>query len=161
VQGLMAAGEGGDVNMRHASHNIMAHGKALYQGHAVAAVAATSPHIALEALQLIEVDYEMLPPVMDVRAAMQPDAPLLHEDMHTESGGEKSEKPSNVASHIVAEEGDIEKGFAEAAFVVEREFVTETVHQGYIEPHAAVAEWRADGQVTVWCSTQGAFAVRE
>src|SRR5258708_2730932 len=80
VHAILAVGEGGNVNMRHASHNVMAHDKALYEGHAVAAVAATGPHIALEALKLITVDYEVLPPVMDVRKAMEADALLLHED---------------------------------------------------------------------------------
>src|SRR5205814_4541706 len=123
-----------EINMRHASHNIMAHGKVLYQGHAVAAVAATSPHIALEALKLIEVDYEVLPPVLDVRKAMEPDAPLLHDDLYTDTAGEKSEKPSNIAADQIAEEGDLEKGFAEAAVIVEHEYTSQTVHQGYIEP---------------------------
>jgi CO/xanthine dehydrogenase Mo-binding subunit len=161
VDVVLAVGEGGDVNMRDASHNIMASGKVLYQGHAVAAVAAVSPHVALEALKRIKVDYEPLPPVLDVRKAMAADAPLLHEDLFTDTMGQRSEHPSNIASHLIAEEGDIEQGFREASIVVEREFVTHTVHQGYIEPHAAVAEWRDDGQLTIWCSTQGAFSVRE
>jgi CO/xanthine dehydrogenase Mo-binding subunit len=159
--GMAAGGEGGDINMRHASNNVMARDKVLYEGHAVAAVAATSPHIALEALKLIEVEYEGLPPVLDVREAMRPDAPLLIADLFTDTAGETSEKPSNVAKRLIAEEGDLDKGFAAAKVIVEREFVTQTVHQGYIEPHAAVAEWRADGQLTVWCCTQGAFGVRE
>lgn len=161
VDVVLAVGEGGDVNMRDASHNIMASGKVLYQGHAVAAVAAVSAHVALEALKRIKVDYEPLPPVLDVRKAMAEDAPLLHEDLFTDTMGQRSERPSNIASHLIAEEGDIEQGFCEASVVVEREFVTHTVHQGYIEPHAAVAEWRDDGQLTIWCSTQGAFSVRE
>src|SRR5262249_36283924 len=103
---------------------------------------------------------EVLPPVLDVRHAMSPAAALLHDDLRTNTAGEKAEQPSNVAEHLILEEGDLEKGFAEAAIVVEREFTTATVHQGYIEPHAAAAEWRADGQVTIWCSPQGAFAVR-
>ena len=161
VQGMVMQGEGGEVNMRHASHNILAHGKVLYQGHAVAGVAATNPHIALEALKLIQVEYEVLPAMMDVRQAMEPNATLLHEDLYTDDGGEKSEKPSNIAAHIVAEEGDIAQGFADAVLIVEREFVTQMVHQGYIEPHAATAEWRSDGQLTIWCSTQGSFTVRD
>lgn len=160
IEATARLGEGGDVNLRHASHNVMARGKALYEGHAIAAVAAISPHVAAEALHLIEVEYEVLPPVLDVRRAMQPDAPLLHTDLRTDTGGEKSAEPSNVAAHLVFEEGDVALGFAEAAVIVEREFCTATVHQGYIEPHAAVAEWRTDGQLTVWCSTQGAFPVR-
>ncbi len=69
----------GAINLRHLSSNCLARGKVLYKGHAVAAVAATSPHIAEEALKLIAVDYEPLPPVLDVRAAMRDDAPLLHD----------------------------------------------------------------------------------
>jgi xanthine dehydrogenase molybdenum-binding subunit len=91
---------------------------------------------------------------------MEAGSPLLHDDIYTDTAGEKSSKPSNVAAHLIFEEGDVEKGFAEADLVVERHFRTATVHQGYIETHNAVAEWRADGYLTVWCSTQGAFPVR-
>src|SRR2546428_10779693 len=148
------------VNPRYLSMNIMARDKVLYTGHAVAAVAATSPHIAAEALHRIQVEYEALPPVMDVLEAMKADAPLLHDDIYTDTGGEKSNRPSNVAAHLIFEEGDVEAGFRQAHLVLEREYRTATVHQGYIEPHNAVAEWRADGQLTVWCSTQGAFPAR-
>jgi xanthine dehydrogenase molybdenum-binding subunit len=135
--------------------------KALYQGHPIAAVAASSPHIAEEALALIEVDYEVLPPVLDVREAMHADAPLLHEHMVTRSLSELGRRPSNIASHFQHLKGDPAKGFAQADVVVEREFTTVTVHQGYIEPHAATAQWSADGSLTVWSTTQGAFAVRD
>ena len=153
-------GEIGMVNLRHLSTNVLAKDRVYYHGHAVAAVAATSPHVAAEALSLIRVEYEVLPHVLDVRAAMEPGAPLLHPDLRTDTAGEKAENPSNVAAHLIFEEGDLDAGFAAAAHVVEREFHTATVHQGYIEPHNAVAEWRADGQLTVWCSTQGSFPVR-
>ena len=73
----------GAVNLRHLSSNCLARDKALYQGHAVAAVAATGPHIAEEALKLIDVDYEVLPPVIDVQYAMTEKAPLLHDDLIT------------------------------------------------------------------------------
>lgn len=151
----------GAVSLKYLCDNILASDKALYKGHAIAAVAATSPHIAEEACQLIDVEYEVLTPVMEVRQAMESDAPLLHEDLKTSSLGETSEESSNVASHIQHKKGDIEKGFAEADIVIEREFVTGTVHQGYIEPHNATAHYNQDGQLTVWCSTQGAFTVRE
>ena len=151
----------GAVSLKYLCDNILASDKALYKGHAIAAVAATSPHIAEEACELIDVDYEVLTPVMEVRQAMEADAPLLHEDLKTSSLGETSEKSSNVASHIQHKKGDIEKGFAEADIVIDREFVTGTVHQGYIEPHNATAHYNQDGQLTVWCSTQGAFTVRE
>jgi CO/xanthine dehydrogenase Mo-binding subunit len=150
----------GAINLKHLSSNCLARGKALYQGHAVAAVAAHSLHVAEEALALIRVDYEPLPPVLDVRAAMQDGSPLLHDDLKTQSLGKPTDRHSNVAKHIQFKLGAVEKGFAQAAVVVEREFQTATVHQGYIEPHNATALWNADGSVTIWCSTQGAFTVR-
>jgi CO/xanthine dehydrogenase Mo-binding subunit len=152
-------GEGAIV-LRHLSNNVLAGPKALYKGHAIAAVAATNPHVAEEALALIHVDYEPLPPVIDVRAAMKPIAPLLHSDIFTDSLGKKAEKPSNIAKHYQFQLGDVKKGFAAAKVVVEHEFTTATVHQGYIEPHNATALFNADGTLTIWCSTQGAFTVR-
>jgi CO/xanthine dehydrogenase Mo-binding subunit len=150
----------GAVNLKHLSSNCLARGKVHYKGQAVAAVAAVSPHIAEEALKLIAVDYQPLPHVTDVRAAMKDGAPLLHDDVVTESLGLPTGKHSNVAKHIQFQKGNIEAGFKQAAVVIEREFNTATVHQGYIEPHNATALWNADGTVTVWCSTQGAFTVR-
>src|SRR6516225_7058490 len=150
----------GAINVRHLSSNCLARGKVLYKGHAVAAVAAVSPHVAEEAVKLIAVDYEPLPHVTEVIDAMRDGAPLLHDDLVTESLGKPTGKRSNVAKHFQFQMGDIKKGFAQAAVVVEREFHTATVHQGYIEPHNATAQWNADGSVTIWCSTQGAFTVR-
>ncbi|MBL8793703.1 MAG: xanthine dehydrogenase family protein molybdopterin-binding subunit [Planctomycetia bacterium] len=150
----------GAINVRHLSSNCLARGKVLYKGQPVAAVAAVSPHVAEEALKLIKVEYETLPVVIDVRAAMQDGAPLLHDDLRTESLGKPGDKPSNIAKHFQFQKGEIEQGFKEAAVTVEREFHTATVHQGYIEPHNATAQWNADGTVTLWCSTQGSFSVR-
>jgi CO/xanthine dehydrogenase Mo-binding subunit len=127
------------INYRDLVRNIMAREKVLYEGHAVAAVAATSVAIAKRALKLIEVQYEVLPHVIDVVDAMRPDAPLLHEDMYTAGVEPKPANPSNVAKRVEIGHGDIEGGFAKAEVIVEREFRTQPVHQGYIEPHAAVA----------------------
>ena len=151
----------GAVNLKYLCDNVLASDKVLYKGHAVAAVAATNPHIAEEACKLIDIEYEVLPPVLEVRQAMASDAPLLHEDLKTSSMGETADKPSNVASHLQHKKGDLDIGFNEADVIIEREFVTGTVHQGYIEPHNATALYNPDGQLTVWCSTQGAFVVRE
>ena len=151
----------GVINLRHLSQNVLAGPKVLYKGHAVAAVAAGNVHIAEEAIQLIEVEYELLPPVLDVREAMKPESPVLNDDIRTETlGGEVSDDPTNIGQHFHHEKGDVEKGFAAAKVVIEREFHTSTVHQGYIETHNATALWNADGQITVWTSTQGAFTVR-
>ncbi|MDP6832119.1 MAG: xanthine dehydrogenase family protein molybdopterin-binding subunit [Alphaproteobacteria bacterium] len=147
-------------NLYHITRNVMAREKALYDGHAVAAVAATSAAIADQALKLIEVDYEVLPHVTDLAAAMADDAPLLHEDQITRGIEPAPEKPSNIAKFGEMAIGDVEAGFAEADEVVEMDFTTETVHQGYIEPHACVAHAKQDGQAEIFCSTQGHFVVR-
>ena len=161
---IVELGEGA-VNMRHLNANVLAKEKVLYKGHAIAAVAADTIHIAQEACKLIEVDYEVLEPVLDVVKAMANDAPVLNDDIRTESLGshpasDDASKNTNVAKHFVFEKGDVAKGFAEADIVIEREFDTATVHQGYIEPHAATALWNADGKITVWTCTQGTFSVR-
>ncbi len=148
------------ANLRDLSRNCMAQGKALYEGHAVAAVAAISPAIAEQALDLIEVAYEVLPHVMDVEAAMAPDAPLLHDDIFTAGVEPKPTKPSNIAKVVRFAKGDVEAGFAEAEIVIERRYTTKPVHQGYIEPHACVVAVAADGQTTIWSSSQGQFMVR-
>src|SRR5229473_1414921 len=145
------------INPMYLSMNILAHDKVLYDGHAIAAVAATSPHIAEEALRLIEVEYEVLPPVMTVDVAMKQGAPILLKDLRNKEEGDKQ---TNVAQHYQFQRGDVAAGFKSAAYVIEREFNTAMVHQGYIEPHNAVGIYNSDGQATIYCSTQGAFDVR-
>jgi CO/xanthine dehydrogenase Mo-binding subunit len=140
--------------------NVMARDKALYDGHAVAGVAATSKVVAREALRLIKVKYEVLPHVIDVDEAMKPGAPILHPDMRTEGVEPKPKKASNVAHRYEFGHGNIDKGFAEADIVIERSFKTEASHQGYIEPHACLASVGPDGQGDLWCCTQGHFMVR-
>src|SRR5262249_9815534 len=124
------------TNLRHTALNVLARGKVLYNGHAVAAVAATSPHIAEEALNLNQAEYEVLPPVLNVHEAMAPDASILLPERRTK---ESPDKPTNIASHIQFKGGDLEAGFKQADYVIERQFETKMVHQGYIEPHNAVA----------------------
>src|SRR5215216_486040 len=151
----------GTINLRHQSNNILARDKVLYFGHALAAVAAINLHVAEEAAAMIEVKYEVLPPVLDVRKAMQADSAILLADMRTDELGKKGDVPSNIAAHYQEQVGDIEKGFQDASVIVEREFFTSMVHQGYIEPQNATAQYNPDGQITIWCSTQGSFGVRE
>jgi len=146
------------LNFWHMTRNVMAREKALFAGHPIAAVAATSEAIAQEALGLIDVQYEVLPHVIDVEDAMREDAPLLFDDMITR--GRDSAKPSNVSRLKTFEAGDLAEGFARADEIVEMNFKTEPVHQGYIEPHAALARWGADGQSEIWSSSQGHFVVR-
>jgi CO/xanthine dehydrogenase Mo-binding subunit len=147
-------------DLRDTAINCMARDKALYEGHAVAAVAAIDAATARQALKLIEVDYEVLPHVTDVEEAMKPDAPILHEDMITSGIEPAPTKPSNIARRCEFGHGDVEKGFAAADIVVERTFRTEATHQGYIEPHACLASVSPDGQGELWVCTQGHFMVR-
>jgi CO/xanthine dehydrogenase Mo-binding subunit len=148
-------------NIKHVSQNCMAQGKALYEGHAVAAVAATSARIAEEAARLIEVDYEVLPHVLDIAAALAPDAPLLHDDVFTKGVEPAPDKPSNSALRFTLGRGDPEAALARAAHRAAGTYSCLPVHQGYIEPHACVASWNADGQAQIWCSSQGAFTIRQ
>src|SRR6267378_584093 len=123
------------MNYKDVVRNVMAREKALYEGHAVAAVAATSAAIARRALKLIDVTYEVLPHVIDVVEAMRPDAPVLHDDLFTVGVEPKPDKPSNVAKRVEITLGDI-------------------------EAHAALASVSEDGSTELWCCTQGHFIVR-
>ena len=151
----------GATSLKWLRDNVLASDKALYRGHAVAGVAASNPHVAEEAVQLIVVDYEVLPPAITVEDAMAEGAPILHDDLKTEELGEQTDKVSNIAQHFQHKKGDTAAGFAEADVTVEREYRAKTVHQGYIEPHNATALWNNDGRLHIWCSTQGAFTVRD
>ena len=144
----------GIQDMRWMCRNVMARDKALFPGHPVAAVAATSEAIAAQACALIEVAYEMLPWSIEIDDALKPDAPILHDFMKFEG------KPSNIAARIEVKKGDIAQGFAAAEIVVERSFTTRPVHQGYIEPQACLVSVGADNKTTIWSSSQGQFMVR-
>ncbi|MDE0813019.1 MAG: xanthine dehydrogenase family protein molybdopterin-binding subunit [Alphaproteobacteria bacterium] len=148
------------VNYKDMSENLMARDKVLYDGHALAAVAATSATIAEKAISLIEVDYEVLPHVIDVVEAMEPSAPILHDKLFTDGVDPKPDTPSNIAKRIEIKIGDIDEGFAQADVILEREFNTQPVHQGYIELHACAASVSEDGYAELWCSTQGQFVAR-
>ncbi|MER8544627.1 xanthine dehydrogenase family protein molybdopterin-binding subunit [Mesorhizobium sp. M1088] len=151
----------GDAAMYDILDNCMARKKALYDGHAVAAVAAVDARTARQALKLIEVDYEVLPHVTDVDEAMKHSAPLVNDAIFTEGLEQKPVKPSNVTKRTQYGHGDIHVGFGQADFVVERSFKTEQTHQGYIEPHACVANVSSDGTADLWVCTQGHFVYRQ
>ncbi len=144
----------GIQDMRWMCRNVMAREKALFHGHPVAAVAATSEAIAAEACELIEVDYEVLPWAIEIEDAIKPDAPILHDFIEFEG------KPSNIAGTLEHKKGNIDEGFAQADVIVERSFTTRPVHQGYLEPHACLVSVAADGKTTIWSSSQGQFMVR-
>ena len=147
-----------DVETRDVLHNCIANDKVLYDGHAVAAVAAIDHKRAREALALIEVDYDRLPHVIDVDEAMRPDAVVLHHGRSDESV--PSGFSENVTGYCQFGHGDVEAGLANADLVITRRFTTAAAHQGYIEPHACLASVQTDGSAELWCTTQGPFMVR-
>jgi len=155
-------GEAGTIGLHDMGDNALARTKVLYQGHAVAAVAATSLDIAQRAADRIKVVYEVLPAACTLDQALAPNAPILHEGLRTKGKATSdADGPTNVAMRIEMRRGDIDQGFGEADIIVEDEFRTPMVHQGYIEPHACVARYGEDGQVVIWTSTQGHFMVRD
>ena len=143
----------------------LAREKVVFAGQPVAVVAAINPYIADEALGLIEVDYEELPPVMDALEAMKSDATLIFPDMYTnlQVPGQpgKAASPSNITWQAEIRSGDVEAGFKEADIVLENTFRTQGVHQGYLEPRAALASVDHEGKVTVWTDSHGAFGARD
>lgn len=158
---IISGGEGDGNLLKYKTENILARAKTHYHGHPVAAVAAINPHVAGQAVKLIDVTYEVLPAVLEVREAMAPDAPIIIEDLRTKLDDQViSETPSNIAEKMVYETGDADQGFEESDLIVDREFSFGVVHQGYIETHNATAHWLKDGNIHVWCSSQGAFSIR-
>jgi len=144
---------------------LMASEKVLFKGHPVAAIAASDPHLAEDAMNAIEVEYEVLPPVMTIEDAEAADAPLLHDPAFTaEVPGlfdPVDGRQTNRARQLEIKLGDVQQGFAESEVVIEREFSTSAAHQGYIEPHTATALWNQENHLTIWTSTQGAFGIRD
>ena len=138
--------------------NCLARGKVLYDGHAVAAVAATSKSEAKAAIRLIKVDYEVLPHVIDVDDAMKLDAPIVQAGRAYENVPKGMSE--NVTTHVEFGHGDVDAGFAKADKIVERSFKTAATHQGYIEPHACLGNLGPDGRGELWCCTQGQYMVR-
>lgn len=158
---MISQGAAGMINIREASENCMAQAKALYDGHAVAAVAADNPHLAEQAANLVKVEYEVLQPVMDVRTSMADGAPVIHEELIPGAFIHAAEPFLPNAGRVQMGGGDLEQGFAEADVVLEREYTAETIHQGYIESHVTTVKWDNPDFVTVWTATQGAFGLRD
>jgi CO/xanthine dehydrogenase Mo-binding subunit len=151
----------GDAAMYDILDNCMARKKALYDGHAVAAVAAIDAPTAKQALKLIEVEYELLPHVTDVDQAFAAGSPLVNDTMITAGVDPRPDRASNISMRSQFGHGDVDAGMARADFVVELTFKTEQTHQGYIEPHACVANVSADGTAELWVCTQGHFVYRQ
>lgn len=142
---------------------ILARGVVRHFGEAVAAVAADSPERAAEAVDLIKVEYEPLEPVVDPVEALSPDAPLVHPDLGSYSHVEACFTPvpgTNIANHTKLRKGDVEKGFAESDFVIERRYSNPSVQHVPMETHVAIGKWGAGDRLRVWTSAQSPFTVR-
>lgn len=178
LPGVIGIFGGRDLQLRHPDPTDrnrcpLALERALFVGHPVAAVVAESEAMAEDAAALVRVVYEELPAAIDPEDAMRPDAPRVREAgeggsgeaalaMHG-AGGERESggpTPPNVVSTVHYSRGDVTRGLAEAEVVVERRYRTHMVHQGYLEPRAAVASLDATGQLSIWTATQALFHTR-
>jgi CO/xanthine dehydrogenase Mo-binding subunit len=143
----------------------LAQDKVVYAGQPLAAVAATSVRIAEKALDLIEVEYDELPPLLETAESMKPSAQLIHDDLYTNAitnpQPDDKDKPSNIAYHFNIKKGDPETGFREADIVLENTYRTKKVHHGFLEPFAAVAVADVSGKVTLWTTSQGIFMAQQ
>jgi CO/xanthine dehydrogenase Mo-binding subunit len=147
----------------------------LFYGQPLAAVLAEDPHVAADAVELIEIEYQVLPAVIDPVAAMEPDAPLVREPLHdvdrseerghvsvqSEETEQSDEKPSNIASTAPFRRGDVDAGFLEADVITENSWRSSMTHQSYIEAHSTIASYDASGELNVWTSTQAPFYIRD
>jgi putative selenate reductase molybdopterin-binding subunit len=133
--------------------------KVRFVGDRVAMVAAETPEIAEQALGLIDVEYEVLPPILDSRQAMNPEAPRIHDESEFVNFAD-SNPEKNLAAHIRIDIGDVEKGFAEADQIFEAEYEVPKVQQAHIEPHVCVTYWDEDDRLVIRTSTQVPFHVR-
>ena len=140
-------------------HRTMAMDKVHYIGEPVAAVAADDEITALEALDLIKVDYEDLPSVVDPLEAIKDGSTIVHEDM-AEYEGFTFAVGGNVCAIVDSDRGDVDKAFEEADYIFEDTFRSQSINQGYLEPMASVASVDPSGRITVWTSTQGPYQVR-
>lgn len=142
---------------------ILAKGEVRHYGEAVAAVAADDQMTALKAINLIEVDYEVLPAVLHPVEALEKDAPLIHPDLGTYDFVESVFTPvpgTNIANHTTLKKGDVEKGFEQAQWIIEREYTNPSVQHVPMETHAAIVRWEKNDHITIWSSSQSPFTVR-
>src|SRR5499426_3955514 len=156
------------------AHAVLAIDRVVFVGQPVAAVAADELAIAEEALDLITMEYQVLPAAVDPLASMQPGAPpvaeagteadtseaLAHSAVALAKSDTGPAKAVNVSQQARVQRGDTAKGFAESDVVIEKTYRVPMVHQGYLEPHAVLAQWDTNGLLTLWSSTQGSFNTR-
>jgi CO/xanthine dehydrogenase Mo-binding subunit len=156
------------------AHAVLAIDRAVFAGQPVAAVAADEAAIAEEACDLIQVEYEVLPAAVDPLDSMQIGAPpvaeagteadtseaLAHSGVAAAKSEAKPSKAVNISQQAKLNRGDVAQAFADSDVIVEKTYRIPMVHQGYLEPHAVLAQWDQQGNLTLWSSTQGSFNTR-
>jgi len=142
--------------------DILAKGEVRHYGEAVAAVAADTQEIAKAAVDLIDVRYEVLSPVLNHMDALKPGAPLVHPDLGSYDYVPvfSPQKGTNIPNLSKVRKGDVEKGFAESEWIVEREYTNPSVQHVPMETHVAIVQWKAGDEVDIWTSAQSPFTVR-
>jgi CO/xanthine dehydrogenase Mo-binding subunit len=167
LAGVRAVVTGGDakgllIGRKIYDMPVLSDGVVRFIGEKVAVVAAESEAIADAALELIDVDYEPIEPLLDPLEAVKPDATLLHPDVQSYRGLlHEIKTPSNVFVDLTWTKGDIDAGFRASDVIVENTFTTQPVHQAYIEPHSCVVQAKNSGGGDVWACSKVPFALRE
>ena len=167
VPGVVAVFTGAEfpqkIGIYAADRDVLAREKVLYYGHPIAAIVAENLEAAENAAELIEVEYEPLPAVFDVKEALKPDAPILHERLaeYKHASFIHPEPGTNIATRVKLRKGDVEEGFTKADVIVEDTYREPLVSQAYLENWVGVARVKFDGTVEIWSSHQSPFAVRE
>ena len=142
---------------------ILAKGEVRHYGEAVAAVAADTPEIAQKAVDLIEVDYEVLDPVLHPLDALEENAPLVHPDLGNYDYMQAVFSPqpgTNIANHTKIRKGNVDEGFEHAEWIIEREYTNPSVQHVPMETHVAIVEWKRNDTVNIWSSAQSPFTLR-
>ena len=176
VRAILTAGDIPELKRKAPTraHAMLAIDRVVFVGQPVAAIAADELAIAEEACDLIDVEYEVLPASVDPLLAMQVGAPpvleagteadtseaLAHSGVAVAKTAAVPTKAVNISQQSKLGRGDVARGFAESDVVIEKTYRVPMVHQGYLEPHAALAQWDSNGQLTIYASTQGSFNTR-
>jgi putative selenate reductase molybdopterin-binding subunit len=167
LRGVHAVISGADIppvltGLRMKDMPVLAHDRVRFVGEPVAAVAADSPEIAEEALNLIDAQYEELPFVTDPLEAIRPGAPLLHDNPAAyKNAPERSTELPNVQSLGLWSNGDVEAGFQKATQIFEHTFRTPLGFHAYIEPHACAVRIGTGGEIEIWASNKSPFGLRD
>ena len=149
------------VSTKLLDENILAKNKVFYVGHPILAVASSNTHYAQEILDLVQIKYTVLQPITNINESLDKNAPKLHDGFIPPVNLNSKISSQNITNHMQFNLGDFSSSIKECDNVFSDSYSTSTVHQGYIEPQNATAIWNDDDKLTIWCSRQGHFGIRE